>query len=167
MLCYAVNLVPSYVPKGQNNLAARIMIVSSSPHDPPAVTTVNTDTVVRTDRDANVGSLVLAPASALGISVPSAVAVASLRLNDKPCLTPTIVFLLHELELRPVAARWSRRLRWRWWWEHCGVLGDLQRQCGQCGRKWQRLDQCDFIKRKCRQEGSGQISRRAANNDMP
>lgn len=93
--------------------------------DPPAVATIDADAVVWANRYADIGGFVLTPSSPLGVPMTSTIV--SVRLNDKPRLAATVIFLLHQLKLWPVATRWSRRFR-RWWrWEQCRVLGDLQR----------------------------------------
>ena len=116
MLCYAMlSISVQYTcRKGKSNAgmtgsAVRVMVVAASPHDAPAVTTVDTDAVVWADRDADVGCFIFAPASPLGVTTVTS-AIAPLRLNDKPSLASAIILLLHELKLRTIASCRPRAL---------------------------------------------------------
>lgn len=137
MLRYAVLPVPVFSVIYTKGLRAPLVwtkVLAFSSHT-SSVTTIYTHAVVSTNRDADVGCLVLTPTSPLGITVP-AVAVTPLRLYDQPCLASIVVFLLHQLELRPIAACWTRRLHWWWCWKHGGELCDFQRQSRKCGGEW-------------------------------
>jgi hypothetical protein len=109
MLYYNFN--PVYAPH-----ACRIQDSPPSsytlPQQPPSPSTINTNSIVRPNADTQTTRILIVAPVPVPISSPVPIPIASahslaltpLRLYDQPRGTPTIVFLLHELQLWSTAS---------------------------------------------------------------